>query len=154
MFTKFIFPQGITRLHNCVKFIIGGQFRPPVATLPLINYIFSDEMFQPFNPVILRLSGKFFQWKNSVENKSKFLPVISPQSMFYWLCSTVIRRRHIITCYRICTPTQNFWKFFFYIQEFFDVFSLCVCVNCSLLFFTFLSLSLCLFLSLWLVSYY
>ena len=152
VFTKFIFPQGITRLHNCVKFIIGGQFRPP-CSYPTLNKLYffwwNVPTFQPGNPSTF---WKIFPEK--LENKSKFLPVISPQSMFYWLCSTVIRRRHIITCYRICTPTQNFWNFFFYIQEFFDVFSLSVCVNCSLLFFTFLSLSLPLSLSLWLVSYY
>ena len=69
----------------------------------------------------------------------KILPFgISPNSMFV-LCSTVIRRRHFY--YWICTPTQNFCEIFlFYIQEF-SVRVIFSCVNCSLLFFTFLSLS-------------
>ena len=143
VFTKFIFPQGITRLHNCVKFIIGGQFRPP-SSYPTLNKLYffwwNVPTFQP-NPVIHSAFWKIFP----VENKSK-LPVIGIPSQSMFLCSTVIRRRHIVIGF--CTPTQNFWNFFFYIQEFFDVFSFSVCVNCSLLFFTFLSLSLPLSLSL------
>ena len=147
MFTKFIFPQGITRLHNCVKFIIGGQFRPP-CSYPTLNKLYffwwNVPTFQPGNPLTF--------WKifpvEKLSWKINPLPVISPQSMFYWLCSTVIRRRHIITCYRICTPTQNFWNFFFYIQEFFDVFSLSVCVWIVVCCFSLFSLSLSLPLSL------
>ena len=126
VFTKFIFPQGITRLHNCVKFIIGGQFRPP-SSYPTLNKLYffwwNVPTFQP-NPVI---HSAFWNIFPVLENESKFLPVISSQStMFYWLCSTVIRRRHIVIGF--CTPTQNFWKFFFLHSRIFWCFLfLCVC---------------------------
>ena len=140
VFTKFIFPQGITRLHNCVKFIIGGQFRPP-SSYPTLNKLYffwwNVPTFQP-NPVI---HSTFWNIFPVLENESKFLPVISSQSnLFYWLCSTVIRRRHIVIGF--CTPTQNFWKFFFYIQEFFDVFYFSLCVWIVVCCFSLFSLSL------------
>ena len=123
VFTKFIFPQGITRLHNCVKFIIGGQFRPP-SSYPTLNKLYffwwNVPTFQP-NPVIHSAFWKLFP----VENKSK-LPVIGIPSQSMFLCSTVIRRRHIVIGF--CTPTQNFWKFFFLHSRIFWCFLfLCVC---------------------------
>ena len=67
VFTKFIFPQGITRLHNCVKFIFGGQFNPVPyhCSYPNLNKLYfcwwNVPTFQP-RPGNL-FHGIFFQTK-------------------------------------------------------------------------------------------
>ena len=76
VFTKFIFPQGITRLHNCVKFIFGGQFNSPTCSYPTLNKLYfcgwNVPTFQPRPGNPFHFLEYFSSQNNDLENKSEF----------------------------------------------------------------------------------